>query len=302
MAQCEHERPSWACGTELRGMTLVEVLVVVGVIILVVGIAVPFYTRARSQSRMVQCVSNIRGQARALGIYLDLQEGRLPPMGAQLPDLLSGQIRDPQTFLCPEDKTGSTDSYTKYYAARKRYESQDSYLLGCGRHEGFRRAVCLLLDFTVHWSYGVRAEWRRSGNSRTLRPGEQISSGNVSLAEGTGLELDGGALRVNYLQSFLRKKAAYHVFQVPHDAFGKVMVSAAPGSRLDVLTPSANFRASGGAYSVETGLTIQEQTTRNYSLVRVTQGEVEVTPLTKGPIGTVAAGKRRTIIGPAVAE
>jgi len=275
-------------------------MVAIGVVFLVFAVSVPLYIRARNQSRMVHCMGNLRGVGRALNIYLDLQEGSLPPIGASLQSVLAEQLQDLGALVCPVDRTPGSDSYSSYYAARKAMESPDSYLVGCGRHNGHRRAVCLLLDFTTaKASHNARAELKAHGKSRLLYPGDPIDSGTIRLADGTQVKLSGGKLHVDFLLSFLWQRGPYHIFRIPLDSFGTLEVSAAQGARLDLITPSANFRAAGADFSVQTGLTPLEGGKMNYSLLRVELGEVEIAPIVRGRISGLTGGKQRTIVGPA---
>ena len=112
-----------------RGFTLVELLVVIGIIAVLVGIILPALTRARSAANRAQCLSNQRQLATAMHIYSQENKGRFPfnfdGMNASLAWYVwykeaeayrftdqgwfglgmlfrKGYIKDPKAFYCPE--------------------------------------------------------------------------------------------------------------------------------------------------------------------------------------------------------
>lgn len=69
-------------GTGVRpvpGFTLVELLVVIGIIAMLMSILLPALSRAQEAARQVACLSNLRQLAAAAAVYLSDNDGAYPP-------------------------------------------------------------------------------------------------------------------------------------------------------------------------------------------------------------------------------
>src|SRR4051812_21009259 len=67
------------CCARANAFSIIELLVVLGIIALLMGILIPMVISVREQSRSTMCLSNLRQIGHVIVLYIDDNHGRLPP-------------------------------------------------------------------------------------------------------------------------------------------------------------------------------------------------------------------------------
>lgn len=97
-----------------RAFTLIELIVVMGLILLLLGLLAPATSRAWRQAEAVKCRSQLRQLGLALAVYANENGGAVMPFGMgpdpEWPEVLFGE-RNPPVVVCPTGVGEDTLSY-----------------------------------------------------------------------------------------------------------------------------------------------------------------------------------------------
>jgi prepilin-type N-terminal cleavage/methylation domain-containing protein/prepilin-type processing-associated H-X9-DG protein len=98
-----------------NGFSLVELLVVIGIIALLIGILLPVLSKARESSRRTVCMSNLRTLGQAMFVYAHFSRDSLPngnpPLdwssydgaNAIMVHFAKTYVKSPEVFRCPSE-------------------------------------------------------------------------------------------------------------------------------------------------------------------------------------------------------
>lgn len=108
---------------EPRGFTLLELLVVISILTLLIGLALPTLGRVRDSAQRVNCLSNLRQIGIGIQAYRMDHDGHVPevqtlPVDPHEPSVvtaLAGHLEAPEVWHCPADADDLfTDLGTSY--------------------------------------------------------------------------------------------------------------------------------------------------------------------------------------------
>lgn len=103
--------------------TLVEILVVVGIIAVLVALVLPILAKARGAARQATCINQLRQIGLAMRMYVEDNGGLAPRLSAVYPAHLSNAA----VFVCPSDPGDGRHGGDEYMEGSRHLASGVSY-------------------------------------------------------------------------------------------------------------------------------------------------------------------------------
>ena len=186
--------------SKLRGFTLVELLVVIGIIALLISILLPTLNSAREAASSVKCLSSLRQHATGLFMYAEDNGGSLPPGLGNVPNGSGGFVNT--AWGVSILKYMGTGDGTSATAPSSSEGIRDLFL--CPDASDFGKAEGMINHYTSHpllmpnfnntSGYPVGHPYKAPGQRRVPYKLSQIdqSSKKVLIMDGTQLQYLGG--------------------------------------------------------------------------------------------------------------
>lgn len=108
MKQPNPVRSRYRSGARRGGFTLIEMLVVIGIIGILASLLMPALSRAKAKANQIKCVNHLRQLALSLTMYADDYNGEYPPRRSPpyaWPNKLQPYFKEWQIITCPNDRS-----------------------------------------------------------------------------------------------------------------------------------------------------------------------------------------------------
>jgi prepilin-type N-terminal cleavage/methylation domain-containing protein/prepilin-type processing-associated H-X9-DG protein len=184
-------------GGSIAGFTLVELLVVIGIIALLISILLPALNRARIQARVIQCSSKMRQLTTATMMYVNENQGSLPPLTYS--HVNGGSWGRPTIFPAGNNATVGATYLSKYLRVGGTNMEPVASLYACPEAAGGLSLAASASGYTYRYNASLGGRDTPAG-FQVLRPWKMAkvrdSSRTALFAEGDSGGFTGNNLRV----------------------------------------------------------------------------------------------------------
>ena len=193
MSPSERRRP-------VGGVSLVEVLVVIGIVGILAAILAGAMVPMRQSARTIACMNNLRQISTALTTYYMDNRSFAASVDGSLPGLLSPYLADAKVFRCPVEGDNTNDSYSDCWSPQLP-NGPDAFMAACSNHAtSFTTAtshssILTSLDMPAAFAGGrtqsakaTRITW----NGNPIDPGTTVTGGTLRFVDGTTVAISAG--------------------------------------------------------------------------------------------------------------
>ena len=264
MQQAKAQRTS---ARRRRGFTLIQLLIVVGVMAALAALIIGAFGRSRLQARHTQCDVQLKATTMALDAFRQ-ENGYYP---ADLNELVSKKyITDPAMLKCPNDPRAN-GSYNEFYVMRSGHDSDELPMLVCPLCKGNGTSGLQAFKGRYTKQFSTRpAELIAVSGASVMRPGKAplVARVGMLLRGGDGIQTAAGgsailrfadgstaqvssASEITVLESFIAGNSYAPLYTVLRQKAGDILYKVHHGSKFDVTTPTATAGALGTEFRIK---------------------------------------------------
>ncbi len=257
------------------GFTLLQILVVVGLIALLSAILMGQFGRSRASVRRAECDVHLKEIVLAMDTYRQ-ETGRMPK---SLMELKTKGYLPLETLRCSADPDLATkgrdadySSYSDYYVQRDALDDGELPIIVCPFHEkdGLHGAQGIKAGYTKSFAARPATLSGVAGAVTVTRPGDGVlaipASGQLDVRGGDRIKVGSGTALLTFadgssatlagnsemsvLESYMQGQTKDSLYTIVRQFAGTISYSVVPGNKFDVATPTATAGALGTKFTI----------------------------------------------------
>ncbi len=251
-----------------KGFTIVELAITIFLISILSGMGLVGFSKLTATNQQKKCINNLREISQGLQLYHNdirtFHDDGYPDDASDVYPLsteLASYITTKSVFVCPEDEDTTSisnfASYDPYYVARPSSYQNEELVIGCPRHSDASSSTSLFsMGSTEITNIGTVLANGQTIPADGTKAQRTITAVNdtMTFADNSTVEItnaSGGSYGCFLVQSVrLADGTLYSIVRVEDD--GTIDVNVFPGSKFEIVTPSAIVGVRGTVFDVVT--------------------------------------------------